>query len=836
MKDDEYGVKLSMDLTEFKKGASEAKKELQDLEGTRKVKVTGGDGDYTLNLRKGLEKTTEAFENLASAKERIETGQIKITGLEETQQDIAEVTRRWEEYRQQTAGPIQPTMKTVFDESEVIQGLENTKAKVNEVSSTISSKLQDRIDAVADNIKTKLSNAFSLDNIKIQMTGVLDKIKNKMKDVKKSADQTGNSVKSAFDKGVGSLKKFALGLFGVQTAYRAVTKAVSSYLSYDQQLSNSIQSTWAGLGSFLAPVLEYLVGVFQKLLGYINAVVTALTGINFVARANAKAMANAGKSASSAGKQAQKALAPFDELNNINQDTGSSGGGGGGAETPQIQLPEIDQAFVDKILAGLQKVREFMNTIFDPIRKAWDEKGEGVIKSIRYAFESLAKLGEDVGKSILKVWTNGTGQKTMELIFSLWTSIFNIIGNVATAIDNAWNKNNNGLTIIQDIFDIYNDILTIVNDIAKSLKKWTMSESFQSAIDVIMGIIRDLFDFLKGIADWLVSFYETYLSPLVDSVLGFISRVVEIIGILWNFLKPIFTAIVKWIASIIGPAIGHIVIIIQGIIDVLNGVMDFIIGVFTGNWDRAWNGIKGIFEAIWNTIKRVFENAINWIVGIFTTAVENIKNIWKNITKTFETVWNTLKTGAKKAWDGIKSIFSGVAKFFGDVFSTAWKKVKDVFSTGGKIFDGIKEGIVSAFKTVVNAIITGINKVVAIPFKAINTVLKGIRDIDILGQKPFKGLIHTIDIPQIPKLKVGTDNVYEEGLAYLHKGEKVVPANVAQGGYSGSDNEETNSLLRELIEAVNDKDYNPYITVDDIGKASVNYIRKKSRIEGEAIL
>ena len=80
--------------------------------------------------------------------------------------------------------------------------------------------------------------------------------------------------------------------------------------------------------------------------------------------------------------------------------------------------------------------------------------------------------------------------------------------------------------------------------------------------------------------------------------------------------------------------------------------------------------------------------------------------------------------------------------------------MKKVFSTGGRIFDGIKDGIVNAFKTVVNAIIGGINRVVAIPFNAINGVLDGLRGIDILGIRPF-GWLGRIDVPRIPTLAQG---------------------------------------------------------------------------------
>ena len=112
---------------------------------------------------------------------------------------------------------------------------------------------------------------------------------------------------------------------------------------------------------------------------------------------------------------------------------------------------------------------------------------------------------------------------------------------------------------------------------------------------------------------------------------------------------------------------------------------------------------------------------------------------------------------------------------FKNIFTNAWNGVKAVFSTGGKIFDGIKDGIVKGFKAIVNAIIGGINKVIKVPFDGINTALNKIRNVNILGAKPFKGLISTIKVPQIPKLNIGTNYVPDDMLAMIHKGEAVIP-------------------------------------------------------------
>lgn len=133
------------------------------------------------------------------------------------------------------------------------------------------------------------------------------------------------------------------------------------------------------------------------------------------------------------------------------------------------------------------------------------------------------------------------------------------------------------------------------------------------------------------------------------------------------------------------------------------------------------------------------------------------QNLWENVKNVTKKAWTALTNGAKNAWNGIKSVFSKVGQFFSDTFSKAWNGVKKIFSTGGKIFEGIKDGIVSAFKNIVNAIISGINKVISVPFNAINGMLNKIRNVSILGVEPFKSFWgkDPIGVPQIPKLAKG---------------------------------------------------------------------------------
>ena len=253
-----------------------------------------------------------------------------------------------------------------------------------------------------------------------------------------------------------------------------------------------------------------------------------------------------------------------------------------------------------------------------------------------------------------------------------------------------------------------------LNGIGESISNW-FSNTISAIGDFFTNIWNDIKDGAKSAVDAIKGFF----SDIGD---WFYTNVIEPIG---NFFSDLW----------------------QDIKDIANSVADWFV--------QAWTDIKDFFVDTWNSIKEKASNTWDGIKNVFSTVGNWFHDkVISPVGDFFSGMWGKLKKGAKDAWSGIKDVFSTVANFFGDIFSKAWKKVKDIFSTGGKIFDGIKDGIVDAFKTIVNAIITGINKVVALPFKGINWALNKIKNIEILGLKPFDW-IDTISVPQIPKLAKG---------------------------------------------------------------------------------
>lgn len=203
-----------------------------------------------------------------------------------------------------------------------------------------------------------------------------------------------------------------------------------------------------------------------------------------------------------------------------------------------------------------------------------------------------------------------------------------------------------------------------------------------------------------------------------------------------------------------------------------------------------WTSIKEWISKTISSIDAAFEQFLANVEDGVAAAADWVVEKWTAVKDWFSGLWEKVSSGAVAAWDGIKSAFESVPEWFQSKFRDAWQKVKDVFSTGGRIWSGIKEGIENTFHTVVNAIIRGMNTIIAVPFNRINSMLNTIRNAHFLGISPFQNLwgVNPLPVPQIPMLARGA----------------VIPANrqflaVLGDQRNGNNLEAPESLLRQIV-------------------------------------
>jgi len=295
----------------------------------------------------------------------------------------------------------------------------------------------------------------------------------------------------------------------------------------------------------------------------------------------------------------------------------------------------------------------------------------------------------------------------------------------------------------------------------------------------------------------------------------------------WAGIQALFHAgqmAAAWFIAL-GP-VGWVIAIVVGLV-----------ALIIANWDWVkektlivWESIRNFFVGVWEKIKLIFSGAWDKIKSIFS--IENAKQVFGNVISTIKSVFSTISEWFRgkfsDAWTKIKSIFNianakqvfsnvltaiknvfnNIPQWFHDKFTAAWTRVKNVFSSGGKVFSGIKEGIEKTFKTIVNKLISGINTIIRTPFNKINSMLNTIRNVSVLGVSPFRSLwgYNPLPVPRIPKLAKGTSYVPEDMLAYLHRGEAVVPREYNPADVSGGSAVEAalDKLAKKIASAIRD--------------------------------
>lgn len=234
-----------------------------------------------------------------------------------------------------------------------------------------------------------------------EMEAEAEKLRNQIGQLRGDFKKQTVETDKGFDRNISKIKRLGLSLFGLRSMYALVSRASSAYLSQDTELAQKLQSVWVGLGSFLAPMLEGISNSLLKALGYLNVFIKALTGIDYIARANAKAL---DKQASSQKNLNKQLLAGIDEVTNLQDE--SSGSSGSGVSS-LIDIPELD----DRIIKKLQDLAYWLKENWGWIKKVGEillfvfavKKLTKVLSGIKSLTDGASKIADAFGKVPTKI-------------------------------------------------------------------------------------------------------------------------------------------------------------------------------------------------------------------------------------------------------------------------------------------------------------------------------------------------------------------------------------------------------------------------------------------------
>lgn len=161
---------------------------------------------------------------------------------------------------------------------------------------------------------------------------------------------------------------------------------------------------------------------------------------------------------------------------------------------------------------------------------------------------------------------------------------------------------------------------------------WNTNEGFRNWVtEFYNGCIKPVFE---QIGKTLSELWNEHLKPLWEKLKPGITSIWETVKTVWDTIANLIGGIIEFLSPFIssllariGSVVEYISTYIGMVADVLSGIIDFIAGIFTGDWERAWEGVKEIFSSIWEGIKSLAKSAINILIDTVNGIIRGLNKI-----------------------------------------------------------------------------------------------------------------------------------------------------------------------------------------------------------------
>ena len=281
------------------------------------------------------------------------------------------------------------------------------------------------------------------------------------------------------------IKKIPGLLLGVSSVYSIISKAASTFLSQNEQLSSKLSSVWTALGNLIGPIIEQIINWVTTAVSHLLAFLKLLGVTN-------KTASQLSKSAAGAAGDLKKTVAGFDELNLLQENSGGSGAGSSGLQ--DIDPPAWMQSLVDMVKNG-----------------EWDKLAGLASDALIAGFNKLADAinsvdWKKIGAAIRDFFLNIKYEEIADAIFGVLKAAWR------AAIDLLW-----GFLAGES---------EEKPPLIASLER--IGESLSTLYDAIRGFVADAWETtLKPMLEWTAT---TGLPAVLDVLAGLIQKVAEIIN------------------------------------------------------------------------------------------------------------------------------------------------------------------------------------------------------------------------------------------------------------------------------------------------------------------
>lgn len=533
-------------------------------------------------------------------------------------------------------------------------------------------KEQDKIVESLDGKYAKITDKV------IEQTSALDAAKQKAGELTEqitNASGATERMETAAKKVSDSMNTFSKrvsGLFKRVLVFSLITRALQSLRTWlgktimqNEEARAAVARLKAAFLTLAQPILQVVIPVFVKLVNILTQVVTAiakffgmLSGKSWSSQKSAAQGLNDEQKAlegvGAAAKDASKSMASFDEINQLTDNTASGAGGGGGAASTEIapDFSNLDMAedklhdilgLVGAIAAGLLAWK-IASLFTNDLSKIW-----GIALAVAGAFALVYFW--------LDAWNNGIDlQNFLGMLAGLAAlavglaiafgpiaaGIALVVGGLAMLVVGIKDVIENGFNLVNTL-TIIAGLLAAGIGISLLTGSWIplLIAGFLAALVALVSFTghgEELIQGLKNIIDGFGKFFKGVFTGDMKLAVEGIKQIWEGMKQTWNAIvnsiKDAWNMFITWLQSkspvlaAFFQTVGKLVSdLYNSVKDILKGIVDFVVGVFTGDWTKAWEGVKEIFKGIWNGIIATIEGAINFIIDGINLLISALNTI-----------------------------------------------------------------------------------------------------------------------------------------------------------------------------------------------------------------
>lgn len=564
-----------------------------------------------------------------------------------------------------------------------------------------------------------------------------------------------------------------------------IARLNQQWLTFKQTIGTAFMT----LAQAVLPVINAIMNALIKLASVFKMVITTLFGKliktnDSVSKSAVKAsdsIAGMGDAAESAGKQANEALAPFDKLNVLQQDSGSGSGSdsGGGIDIPELGEIEIDTEEIEEIPEILQKVLDRIKLMLDRLKDAFEPTITAWTESFKNLWTNVQPIITQFGTNLKALFTDVLSPLVESIIFDFVAPVSNAFSKEFAPIFTGFILQQ--LQLFVDTFGNYVSVASELVDTVFIPAIQQLSDTLVMVMPTIMDSLQIFFDLITEVGDYILNEFllpvgkeiiETFAPAFTDILSVAIEEFSKNFETAMNTIKSAWENIFKPTLELIKKIALEILQTIKDkweeySDDILENTKTFF-EKLREHWDKLYTEIlepivkpflKELEEA-WDTyVKETVEELVDFVHHFINSALEiynefiaPIVNWLLDVLKpafltVFEIVKSHILNYVSFISDKVKAIITvlrGLIDFMKGVFTADWQGAWEGLKT---IVTGVWDRIWAAIKTMINNIIDGINAMI----NGLNSVSFDVPDwVPGIGGGKFG-----FDIPTIPRLATG---------------------------------------------------------------------------------